>query len=56
MLGILWECSPHMIRNTSKSNEISVIMEDCPPAPIITDVESDVFVMFQIVLSSIINN
>ncbi|SCB22848.1 hypothetical protein GA0061103_3243 [Rhizobium multihospitium] len=56
MLGILWECGPHMIRNTSKSNEISVILTACPFAPVMTGAESGVFVLFQIALSSIINN
>ncbi|AGB70743.1 hypothetical protein RTCIAT899_CH06685 [Rhizobium tropici CIAT 899] len=26
-LGILWECGLHMIRNTSKSNEISATLK-----------------------------
>ena len=56
MLGILWECSLHMIRNTSKSNEISVILMACLFALGTTGSESAVFVMFQIALSSIINN
>lgn len=56
MLGILWECGPHMICNTSKSNEISVILTACPFASVMMGVENGVFVMFQIALSGIINN
>ncbi|SCB15497.1 hypothetical protein GA0061100_102384 [Rhizobium hainanense] len=56
MLGILWECGLHMIRNTSKSNEISDIMKACLFALVISGVGSGVFVMFQIALSRIINN
>lgn len=56
MLGILWECGLHMIRNTSKSNEISVILMACLFALVLTGSKSAVFVMFQILLFSIINN
>lgn len=45
-----------MIRNTSKSNEMSIILMVCLIALVITSVASVVFVMFQIALSRIINN